>query len=382
MNAPQPNDPASYPRRILLAVTGLSPQVVTETLYALAVKARPSFVPTEIHLVTTLQGKEHARLNLLSGDPGWFHRLRADYALPQIAFDPEHIHVLSGPDGAPLADIRTREENDHAADTITRLVAQLTADDEAVLHVSLAGGRKTMGYYLGYALSLFGRPQDRLSHVLVSPPPFESHPQFFYPTPRECVIHTLDREQRPLDCRDAVVTLAEIPFVRLREGLAPRLLDGRARLTEIVAAANRATLPPRLVLDVRNGQVIADDQPIELSRTEFALAAWLAERALADAPEVDWTQDAEVDAFLGVASRVMGPMSGQYVGVERTLRERRGDPKLLGDYFEPHKSRVNKAIEAVLGRTAAARYTIARTGQRGRSRYLLPLAPDQIEIHA
>ena len=41
-------DPAAYPRRILLAVTGLSPQIVTETLYALAVKGNPAWVPTEI----------------------------------------------------------------------------------------------------------------------------------------------------------------------------------------------------------------------------------------------------------------------------------------------------------------------------------------------
>ena len=36
-----------------------------------------------------------------------------------------------------------------------------------------------MGIYLAYALQLFGRPQDVLSHVLVSED-FESHPDFFY----------------------------------------------------------------------------------------------------------------------------------------------------------------------------------------------------------
>ena len=29
---PKPDSPESFPRRILLAVTGLSPQIVTETL--------------------------------------------------------------------------------------------------------------------------------------------------------------------------------------------------------------------------------------------------------------------------------------------------------------------------------------------------------------
>lgn len=75
-------------RRILLAVTGLTPQVVTETLYALATAETP-FIPTEIHLVTTQTGAESARLNLLLPDTGWFHRLRADYRLPDIAFPPD-----------------------------------------------------------------------------------------------------------------------------------------------------------------------------------------------------------------------------------------------------------------------------------------------------
>jgi hypothetical protein len=34
--ATNPAQPETYPRRILLAVTGLTPQVVTETLYYLA----------------------------------------------------------------------------------------------------------------------------------------------------------------------------------------------------------------------------------------------------------------------------------------------------------------------------------------------------------
>jgi CRISPR-associated protein (TIGR02584 family) len=55
------SDPAAYPRRILLAVTGLSPQIVTETLYALGVKGSPVWVPTEVRIITTRWGAEQAR---------------------------------------------------------------------------------------------------------------------------------------------------------------------------------------------------------------------------------------------------------------------------------------------------------------------------------
>lgn len=41
-------------RQILLLVTGLTPQVVTETIYALW-KTEPTLIPTEVHLVTTVR---------------------------------------------------------------------------------------------------------------------------------------------------------------------------------------------------------------------------------------------------------------------------------------------------------------------------------------
>jgi CRISPR-associated protein (TIGR02584 family) len=155
--------PNEYPRRILVAVTGLSPQIVTETLYALAVAPTASaFIPTEIHLITTRSGAEKARLALLSDEPGWFHRLSRDYALPPIHFTADTIHVLEDAGGRPLEDIRSPEDNRRAADGITGIIREFTADPDCALHVSIAGGRKTMGFFLGYALSLYGRPQDKL----------------------------------------------------------------------------------------------------------------------------------------------------------------------------------------------------------------------------
>ncbi|HMU17522.1 MAG TPA: CRISPR-associated ring nuclease Csm6, partial [Thauera aminoaromatica] len=229
-----PNLPATYPRRILLAVTGLSPQIVTETLHALAIGNDTPFIPTEIHLITTAEGADRARLALLSDRLGWFHRLRRDYALPEIAFDVDHIHILRAPSGALMHDIRSPADNLVCADFITEKVRELSADPDAALHVSIAGGRKTMGFFLGYALSLFGRPQDRLSHVLVSEP-FENTWDFFYPTPYENIIETSGKKL--VDARDARLSLAEIPFVSLRHGLPTALLDGSARFEETVGAA-------------------------------------------------------------------------------------------------------------------------------------------------
>lgn len=79
---PEPLQPHEYPHRILLCVTGLSPQIVTETLYALAVARATPFIPTEIHLLTTTDGARLARAALLHPDGGHFHALLNDQ--PQI----------------------------------------------------------------------------------------------------------------------------------------------------------------------------------------------------------------------------------------------------------------------------------------------------------
>ena len=75
------------PCRLLLAVTGLTPQIVTETLYALACDRPDPWIPHEVHLITTATGADNARLNLLAGQC-WFHRLCEDYGLPPIVFTP------------------------------------------------------------------------------------------------------------------------------------------------------------------------------------------------------------------------------------------------------------------------------------------------------
>ena len=50
------NSARSGIRRILMCVSGMSPAVVTETLYALLTQDEP-FVPDEVHVITTHKGK-------------------------------------------------------------------------------------------------------------------------------------------------------------------------------------------------------------------------------------------------------------------------------------------------------------------------------------
>ena len=75
------------------------------------------------------------------------------------------------------------------------------------------------------------------------------------------------------------VTLAEVPFVRLREGLDPKLMEGTASFSAVVADAQRALPPLALELDPAGCMVTAGGESF---RMKASLCAWywlLAERA-------------------------------------------------------------------------------------------------------
>lgn len=366
--------PSAYPRRILLAVTGLSPQIVTETLHALAVGKDDPFVPTEIHLITTAEGAERARLALLSDKPGWFHRLRVDFSLPEIAFDVDCIHVLRDASGNIMADIRSPADNLACADFITETVRKLSADPDSALHVSIAGGRKTMGFFLGYALSLFGRPQDRLSHVLVSEP-FENSWEFFYPTPYENIIETASKKL--VDARNARLSLAEIPFVSLRHGLPTALLDGSARFEATIAAAQASLGPARLEIHLATRQVHAAGRSFRLPPAELAFLAMFMRRALTkepalpaphkDVPDPEWAE-----RYLHELRIIAGPMGNT---TSATFALRAG---MDGSYFSAALSRLRSKLRHELG--PAARPYLIDDGGRKPYRYRLELAPDAVQL--
>ena len=369
--------PRQHPRRILLAVTGLSPQVVTETLYALAVKTKPTFVPTEIRLVTTKEGADRAELLLLHPESGWFHRLLADYGLPPIAFGRDHIHVLKGAGGQPLDDIRSPADNTCAADIITDVIRTLTQDADSALHVSIAGGRKTMGFYLGYALSLYGREQDRLSHVLVSAH-YESNPDFFYPTPTSRVIQTPPPKSRPLDARDAKVTLADIPFVRLREGLNRELMEGESSFSEAVAQAQRVLPKLALALDPATRTVEAGGESFVISPAQFAFYWMLAERARRRRPGLHWSEDGIEKEFLTFRARLVNPASGTYERAEEAYAN-----GFTAENVNPLKAHIKRQMERHLGHRRAAPYLVQALNLIPGTKYTrfgLRLPPEAIRI--
>ena len=161
-----------------------------------------------------------------------------------------------------------------------------------------------MGYYLGYALSLYGRAQDRLSHVLVTER-YENLPDFFYPTPYSRII--TDRNNQQLDTQSAQIMLANIPFVRLRGGIPHFLLEGTASFNDSIRFARTVASDP--LLEINDNGLSANGVLVPLKGINWAFYLWMIQQTVVKRGHINGRTDSNpeyVDSFLRVYRYVSG----------------------------------------------------------------------------
>lgn len=207
----------------LVMVLGTSPAVVTETLYELEAECRFKLGIRRIDLISTTTGRMKSEDDLRRE----LARFAQDYKTPTIE---TNWHLVESAAHEALDDIVTETDSEQAANLILCVVRECCAKLHNTIHASLAGGRKTMSYYMGLAMSLYARENDRLYHVLVPPELEDPRSGFFYPAPGVL----------------SPITLQELPFPRLRGFLERQdrmLYEREQQFTEIVRAANAALDP-------------------------------------------------------------------------------------------------------------------------------------------
>ena len=264
-------------RNILLCVAGMSPQIITETLFFMTQQANPKVRIDEIRVITTLDGRDKITGILLEKEKGVFYKFCRDFGIDpdSIKFDETCISLLRTKDGRTLEDIRTPQENELAGDQICEIVRELCKDEKAKIFASAAGGRKTMSIYLTLAMSLFGRSEDSLSHVLVNEG-FESN-TFFYPPPTPININyfnPLTKVSKEVNTADAEIYLAPIPFIRLRGIGQDNQRFAEARTYSVIVDEAQKVLDIRekeydLLIDIKKQSVFINEQRIKLTPREF-----------------------------------------------------------------------------------------------------------------
>jgi len=378
---------------VLLCAVGETPQVVTETLYAL--KVHEHTVPTEVHVLTTETGRRKVLDHLLHRAHGHYYRFCRDYGVDHrlVRFGPEQVHVLGAAGGRGLEDLRTREENAVAAHGMIEFVRRQAARADVELHASLAGGRKTMSYFMGQAMQMYGRRRDRLTHVLVSED-FETHPDFYFPPRDPVTLQTRAGKQVRTDA--AEVTLVEVPFLRLRDHLSPETIAEDFAQT-VAAAQAQIDRPPELAVDPARGALRVGDTECLLGTTQlFALYLHLLfERRGSPGPgeghflpaaellEVDNRQDRWIEAAAALGNAAAPPALGELLLTDRlnpALCEAEGRPERFVQGFSETVSKLNRRLEETWPQEAVLRWLRVDKVGRNPARYGVRLPVGRIRF--
>jgi CRISPR-associated protein (TIGR02584 family) len=270
---------SSGKKTILFAVTGTTPAVLTETVWALA-QEKPAILPDRVVVVTTTVGKKQIEGELFGEAGVWDALRKAVKAGDKLCFGTTatDIRVFTSTEpksgrSLELDDLRTARDNASAADFILEQLRGLAENPDTRIIASIAGGRKTMGALLYACMSLIGREGDRLTHVLVNGP-YENPkllPRFYFPG---CGPSLKDAGGiKP------VVELADMPFVPLRN----RFMDLRNMPGSFGAMVgkysrqikNDGTRKVVVRLDSKTQEVMVDGVEAKLSPKAFGVLMFL-----------------------------------------------------------------------------------------------------------
>ncbi|MBF0109729.1 MAG: TIGR02584 family CRISPR-associated protein [Magnetococcales bacterium] len=360
----------------LLISLGLSPQIISSSLYALMIIEKKTFV--DIHVLTSPEGARAVGNIFFLGSDNPLDRFCRDYAIPRgrVVFSREQVHILWPEHGArSLVDTP-------CLDRLFSLLAHWTANGAEPLVACIAGGRKDMAVLFAQVFGLLAREEDCLTHLLTSKE-FENLAEFFYPPPHPTAImvHRLGRGVEYLNTREAEVRLVNLPLVRLRplqdeatlKGLVP-LAAARIRTQNGIAA-----IDPAIHVRIDAGTLTLNGVTTHLPPRELAVwlffahsrkegrgrEGWIAARTF-DEPEIVAALEECYRKAIGTAGE-----KGSFV------------PRIKGGNVEYNelKTKLTHAISKIkrrLGSSHPARVD-SRRGRGGRE-YGIGMDPDHIHI--
>ena len=369
-------------RRILLAVSGMSPQIITEALYCLHSEGRDV---SAIHIITTRQGKDLLQAGLLDSGKGHLFRFCAEYGLnpESIACSREQIHIPQNRQGKELSDIVDQDDNEALLSLCLRLAHELTADPDTAVYFLVAGGRKTMTSCLSFAAQIYGRAQDRIYHVLVSQE-FENCPDFWFQPRTSRRLELRDRQGRCfwMDTSQAKVQLVSLPFLSLRKHLPDQVLSGPekpgALMAQLVREEERVFRISLTEKSVSCGSLQVDVKPAWL-----ALLALLAEIRLRNGEPLPPDREVcpswflETGEILNQQERLAALYArcGGNVGSSQTG----GPANLDKDAFSSYKSHLNRLLRESFGSLGEA-LAVQKRGRRPDTRFGLWIETDRLKL--
>ncbi len=356
-------------KNILLAISGLTPQIVTETFFALTVKN--NIIIDEIFIVTTqrgktvIEGKDKSNKTPNVALKKEIINLCKDLEIKVPKFNINKHVIVAEEESKELYDIKTDKENKLFPNKIAEIIKSIAEDNNTTIYASLSGGRKSMSAHLALALSLFARPQDKLYHVITDEQ-FEFNN--FYPKSR--------KEERAL-------VLAEIPFVKLRSLNAPILKSDLSYSQIVSKTQNRLkflTENLKLIIDVADRKIVYGDKQVNLEPMEIALYLKFVERKISKQTGYKISEINREKKFANELGEFLTENYNQHF--DKNDKKHWHQKGIDAETFRTKRSKINKKLEKLFSdNDTLQEFKIASKRAWGDTVYIINAPKDKLGVN-
>lgn len=382
----------AQPRTVLIAVTGLSPAVLTETIWALAKHPSHPVIPDIVVVLTTLTGEMKIKEQLFGVNGLWLSlrqellgKHHAEDARLDFSETPDRLKVFtrrSAGKRIQLDRMDSLEETEAVGDCLVEEIWNWVGRPDTRVLASISGGFKTMSALMYAAMSLLGGSRDRILHVLVEDP-FDggTRPLYFWPgQPEQKLSTTRLSKSGPigteLRASDMKPVLTDVRFPALRKLFNDYGFKNAPTFTELVEKCREsvdAIAPsPIEICELRRStrEINVNGERIKVSPTQFYILLFLAE-CVRDNQEFDNVQDINV-AFLEflVHQRSISPVP-RHAFLDDRIKVVRAEVKGSSDpRFTKNLSELRKSLAK---RPESFCIALAKALPSGKNRLLLTL---------
>jgi len=242
-----------------------------------------------------------------------------------------------------------------------------------------------MSSCLTLAAQVYGRPQDRLYHVLVSPE-FESSRDFYFPPKKPETIELKDKNGESFykGTQYAQVNLISIPFISIRDRLSEDLLKEPSDPASLILSLIKED-EYRLTVNLLSGKVVYKTLELDLMPAKLALYAFFALRKKNCTKDVD-TCGTCTDCFLDI--QAIYAKQDEITDLYRKLAGSRpldemsdtGITSLSADNFNSYKGKIKSDLLRGFGPYALKDLEISSIGTKPNTRYGIRMDKGRIEI--
>lgn len=265
---------------VLISVVGMSPAVVTESIWGLHLE-HPELVPDEVVVYTTRLAWDNMQKALTASKGG----VSVWEDLQQKVGKSVRLRkrIFEDTQGGELADIVTSADQELVADQLLRGIREFKNPQQGKYRVvaSVAGGRKSMSALMYAAMSLGAEADDLITHVLAEEVA-TSCPEFFFPAQEKQEL--VNRKGEAFTAAGVQIEMAEIPFVPLASLVKQTDFKPDGCFTRLVKRAREVVtrLSPeetKIRLSMTECKVRINGQELKLDARPYTLMAILVTHA-------------------------------------------------------------------------------------------------------